>query len=78
MPATHANSTFTVHEAMGMAFKDTFARIYAMNDKEEKRFSLVAETFLGPQHALSIKKQFVLLAEFGTFLLVDPHTAVLW
>jgi hypothetical protein len=63
---------------MGPAFQDTFAWIDAMNYKEEKRFSLVAGAFLGPQRALFTMKQFVLLTEFGAFLPVAPHAAVLW
>ena len=54
----HPDSTVTVREAMGPAFKDALARIDAMNGKEEKRFLLVAETFLGPQRVLSVTKQF--------------------
>ena len=56
----HADSTLSVREAMGPTFKDTFVRIDAMNGKEEKRFMLVAETFLGPQRVLSVTKQFAI------------------
>jgi hypothetical protein len=44
----HPDSNVTIREAMGPVFKDTFARIEATNGKEERRFLLVAETFLGP------------------------------
>ena len=54
----HPDSDLTIREAMGPVFKDTFARIDAMNGKEERRFLLVAETFLGPQRVLSLNKQF--------------------
>jgi hypothetical protein len=54
----HPDSTVSLREAMGPVFKDTFARIDAMNAKEEQRFLLVAETFLGSQRVLSVTKQF--------------------
>jgi hypothetical protein len=54
----HADSTVSLREAMGPVFKDTFARIDAMNTKDEQRFLLVAETFLGSQRVHSVTKQF--------------------
>ena len=54
----HPDSTVTVREAMSPTFKGTFAQYDALNGKEEKRFLLVAETFLGSQRMLSVNKQF--------------------
>jgi hypothetical protein len=41
----HPDSDVTICKAMGPVFKDTFARIDAMNGKEERRFLLAAEPF---------------------------------
>jgi hypothetical protein len=60
----------TIREAMGPVFKDTFTRIDAINGKEERRFLLVAETFLGPQRVLSLNKQFAV----GEFNYADYFT----